>query len=576
LRTLLALVFGTLILSIGATMAHAGRGRPIIKNHTVMTDNGDPIRGVFFWSSLTRDSFRAIKSQGFNALHVYAETFNDGTPGGNVAWIDQLVQWANEDGVYLIITIGNGSNNGQYDWNYAMAFWNVYAQRYKDDPWVIYELQNEPSWNTKYDTQTMSFEQTGYNTIRSSAPNSMILLFSVMLFSNGSGIASNCRSLKGVDWSKTAVAFHGYAGDGATMGAFAALSSAGFPSICTEFSNLGADTSMDGTELKDFENAGVSWACFLNAVDDYHYYNPVGNTRWIPDYGSYPLPAPTNGVVLNGRYLIQAAGWNYLRSDLNQGGQLDAVASTPGAWEQFQISDAGNGYVSLKSVANSKQVTCVKDGNTNPLQAKTDWVQDWEKYLIVPAGNGQYNIIARSCAQYVTCRRDNNGAVQANQPTPYTWEAFTITPLAPVGHCIAIYSPAAGKYLTANMLDSHRYVQAIWATSIGTWEKFDVYDAGSGLVGLKAVANNLYVSTNLNPGGGNDLQAGWATSIGTWEQYKWNAIGGNNFTLQSPGAGYYVSVDLIDPSTGGICRAAWAQQPQYWETFTYTDLGAWQ
>jgi len=44
--------------------------------------------------------------------------------------IDKIVERTRELGLYLVITIGNGANNGNHNAQWARDFWKFYAPRY--------------------------------------------------------------------------------------------------------------------------------------------------------------------------------------------------------------------------------------------------------------------------------------------------------------------------------------------------------------------------------------------------------------------------------------------------------------
>ncbi|WP_090826163.1 hypothetical protein [Paenibacillus sp. yr247] len=52
--------------------------------------------------------------------------------------------------------------------------------------------------------------------------------------------------------------------------------------------------------------------------------------------------------------------------------------------------------------------------------------------------------------------------------------------------------------MTADLNQSTKFIAR--ATTIQVWEKFRIIDRGSGKVALQAVANNKYVSADLNLG----------------------------------------------------------------------------
>jgi fibronectin type 3 domain-containing protein/lysophospholipase L1-like esterase len=146
--------------------------------------------------------------------------------------------------------------------------------------------------------------------------------------------------------------------------------------------------------------------------------------------------------------------------------------------------------------------------------------------------------------------------------------ATPVSPI-PIGHRIALKSAASGYYASSNQNDS-TYLEAAWATTPGTWEYFDVRDAGNGYIALQSEQTGKYVTVDMNQAS-RVLRADWASTIGSWELFQWVPQGGSNVALKSVQSGYYVSCNLND---GDKLEAQWATTPQSWETFTWTDLGS--
>src|SRR5690606_4724896 len=127
--------------------AEAARGRPVINaaNTTFVADNGNLLRGAII--STETGSFpsishlQAIKNLGLNAVHCYAERSDYGyAAGAQAAAVDAAVQRTRDNGLYLIITVGSGGVNRDFN----TAFWRFYAPRYANETHVLYEIQNEP------------------------------------------------------------------------------------------------------------------------------------------------------------------------------------------------------------------------------------------------------------------------------------------------------------------------------------------------------------------------------------------------------------------------------------------------
>ena len=172
------------------------RGRPVLNaaGTTFVADNGQLLRGPYTsseWGSpAPYDEIAQMKDLGFNAVHLYGECFdknypNPGStaPGYAASRIDSVVQATRELGLYLVLTIGNGANNGDYNRRYILDFWDFYAQRYADETHVLFEIQNEPvAWGPPYSASNatppgaIDMEAAAYKTIRSHAPDTPVLL----------------------------------------------------------------------------------------------------------------------------------------------------------------------------------------------------------------------------------------------------------------------------------------------------------------------------------------------------------------------------------------------------------------
>jgi hypothetical protein len=367
------------------------RGRPVInpKGTTFVADNGQLLRGPFAsaeWGDPPPlDEIQSIKNLGCNAIHFYGECFdmdypNPGStsPGYAVSRIDRMVQMTRDEGLYLIITIGNGSNNGRFNYDYIMDFWDFYAPRYKDETHVLYEIQNEPhAWSAPYPQAALNMEADAYTLIRSKAPNTPVLLFSFAVLSSGPSAVSDIRSVSNtasVDWGNAAVAIHGYAGHETTTTSLEHILGAGYPCFMTEFAadDWGGNSDCLDVELTaELENLEISWLAFLHippnfissAITDLDaFYDVVNNAglSWIPDFGTWPVlrgvydnggqPRATTG--LSGTLRIQAEDFDtggqgiaYNDTDTtNQGGQYRTSEGVDIEVTSDSVSGRGPGY----------------------------------------------------------------------------------------------------------------------------------------------------------------------------------------------------------------------------------------
>lgn len=315
-----------LICAVGARAAP--RGRVSAENGTVVTDRGTNLRGVPQWmmpyinedtlgtlkmirSEGYREFFRGISREyGLNAVRLcytawYA--FNGDrfpkekiTPESYVAAIDTFVQWAAEDGIYIII---NYHDVGHYDLEHMRQFWDYIGPRYKDRTHVIYELMNEPvKWYARsYDAQDIEMVKTLYQSVRADAPETHLILWT---FANlgSAGQATETATVDGISYENASVGFHfGYGGGNAES--IRQLMDDGLPGICTEFNSKDENTqSTDFGDLTNnvtvFEQTSVSWitwaptAAMLNEPlrIDSQFVNAMNEADicWNPDYGNWP------------------------------------------------------------------------------------------------------------------------------------------------------------------------------------------------------------------------------------------------------------------------------------------------
>ena len=129
--------------------------------------------------------FRWSRSQGCNAVHLYAEDFVSGYAAGSMSnEVDQLVAMTRTNGMYLIITIANSWANGSNSLSFATNFWRFYSARYANETHVLFEIHNEPvAWGPPYSATNanppgaLNMEEACYKIIRANAPNTPVLLF---------------------------------------------------------------------------------------------------------------------------------------------------------------------------------------------------------------------------------------------------------------------------------------------------------------------------------------------------------------------------------------------------------------
>jgi len=348
--SIIAIVVSILGLFPNQVNASPQRGRPRLNEAmtTFVGDNGQPLRGPFVsteWTAAApNDQLERIKELGFNAVHLYAECFDPKYPGAGstspgyaVNEIDKIVQRTKDSGLYLVITIGNGANNGNHNARWAKDFWNFYAPRYAKETHVLYEIHNEPvAWGPPYSSPTanppgaVDMEIDVYKTIRTHAPETPVLLFSYAVFGGKGGATEALKDIRAFNravfgnenavWTNEAVAFHGYAGWEETTIAVEELLKAGYPCFMTEYAAGAWGSGRGGFDVEltyELERLGVSWLTFqyvppIGVSDDVtkpEYYSALvenAGLSWTPDYGNWPV---ARGVHGNGGLARETTTW---------------------------------------------------------------------------------------------------------------------------------------------------------------------------------------------------------------------------------------------------------------------------
>jgi chitodextrinase len=202
-----------------------GQYDPNGPGRTVLTDQGTMLRASNAWFyfdggssrarwTKDREGWRVPRRNGLNAVRLAVNHYNLGLTWEQfVAHMDNFVNWAQEEHIYLLITY-TPHQPGTYDFARAKFFWERIAPRYKDRTHVLYEINNEPvAWTpAKYTDQTIKDLSELYTLVRRLAPQTHISILTIpMLPKDQLGTAINVINKHvAVDWTNTSVAFHSY------------------------------------------------------------------------------------------------------------------------------------------------------------------------------------------------------------------------------------------------------------------------------------------------------------------------------------------------------------------------------
>jgi hypothetical protein len=173
------------------------------------------------------------------------------------------------------------------------------------------------------------------------------------------------------------------------------------------------ETSDDGTSWKQVYSTAIG-------KGGTEYLNLTGNGRYIRMYGlsrsssnGYSLAefevfgiedkaAPIGSIVT----FKAVVNNKYVCADNYGNNPLIANRTTSSTWEQFKVSDAGNGYIALKALVNNKYVTAENYGNSS-LIARASEAKTWESFKWVNNADGTVSLKALINGKYVAA--DNNG-----------------------------------------------------------------------------------------------------------------------------------------------------------------------
>jgi poly(hydroxyalkanoate) depolymerase family esterase len=579
---------------------HVQRGRPHLNaaRTTFVGDNNQRLRGPFTsteWTSASTD-VAMIKGMGFNALHLYAESFDKNyptngstAPGYAVANIDSIVAQTRTNGLYLIMTIGNGAWNGDYNAAYITNFWKFYAARYANETHVLFEIQNEPvAWGPPYSSPTatppgaLDMEVAAYRTIRQYAPNTPVLLFTYAVLGDSGASAAltdihafntNVFGNANAVWTNEAVGFHGYAGASAMSNAVSQIIAAGYPCFMTEFGGGVWGTGVAGLDayaVADLERLGVSWLTFQyipptgvsdDVTDPKHYADIVNwsGLSWTPDCGNWPL---VRGPYGNGGYPWSTPDYNgsglltgALRiqaEDFNTGGE--GVA-----YHELTTTNLGGQYRTNEAV--DIEATTDAGGGYDVTSTATG---EWLEYTIYVSQPGLYNLALRVAGTGPGSVQVLAGGINGTNLTgawtvpvtggAQTWTTISNTVFLTPGQQVLHLDVLAGGF-NLNWLQLSPVTSGILAD--GTYK---LLNRSSALAVTGVSASNKVNAATYNGataqkwnfqhlGGGEykitSAENGWSLVNGSGFYFWIN----NHYLIQSTGDGCY----RIVPSGSGFC-----------------------
>ena len=131
------------------------------------------------------------------------------------------------------------------------------------------------------------------------------------------------------------------------------------------------------------------------------------------------------GAPIGAQISLQAkANGGYVTADSGGWDALEAFRSLVGLLESFEVVDAGNGYIALKSLANNRYVTV--DGPSDILFANRTVIGNWEQFTWEYHDGGKSIALkAKKNGKYVVAESGGADSLRANRSSVGGWEKFT-------------------------------------------------------------------------------------------------------------------------------------------------------
>lgn len=132
--------------------------------------------------------------------------------------------------------------------------------------------------------------------------------------------------------------------------------------------------------------------------------------------------------LIGKKIALAAANGQYVCADNSGNSDLIANRNSIGEWEQFDVVDAGNGYIALRARINNKYV-CADGGGALNLIANRTAIGDWERFNWIGNSSGVISLKAKANSKFVGARSGGGSTLFACCTTIDGWERFNITVL---------------------------------------------------------------------------------------------------------------------------------------------------
>lgn len=299
----------------------------------------------------------------------------------------------------------------------------------------------------------------------------------------------------------------------------------------------------------------------------------------------------------------------YVSADANRGANSPLVAdrASPRGWEQFQIVDAGGGFIALRALSNGKYVSADANLANVPLVADRTALGAWEQFQWIDNATGQVQLSAVSVNRYVSADLSLGAwaPLVANRIAPSGWETFFWGVVGPpstnpnFGLNVTIFDPSMSMTAIQTQINNVYNVQR--TNHFGSQRNTLIFKPGtySGLdipvgfytqiLGVGASPDNVGINGNLHSdaflSGDNATQNFWrgaegfaiTPSSGTMQwavsqavPFRRMHVRGSMKLNQNNGwsSGGWMSDVLVDGNVNSATQQQWISRNTQWGSWT--------
>lgn len=448
-----------------------------------LTNSQRSVRNSVIHDINNHDNYKTALANWYSSNQLFNDTNVEG-----FRTIDRLLDWCEDNGLYIILDLhaapgGQGADRNIADifwpnnlWEFPVfqdvttRLWERIAQRYKNEPRIaFYDLINEPNQVPGGGQAIHALLERLINTIRAQGDNHMIMV-------EGNGWGNNYDYLEPWTFSQNW-------------------------GLIYNAHRYWIDPNDDWVAHSNPNQ--IERMANLIAFRNQHQV-PV----WIGETGENNNAWLRQNIVKLEQQGIGWCHWTYKRHDVGENAALMRIGGnypTDGAYAMATV---------LESIKFENNIA-----NTNTINAVTQdlpapWTSGCYPEITPPTGApiGQTIWLRGFNNQYVSSE-NGQASMMCNRPTVQGWERFTVVD---AGNGNIALSGSNGQYVSS---ENGQSAMMCDRPSIGTWEVFEWIDLGGGQVAFKG-NNGMYVSSE----NGQTAMNCNRPSVGGWEAFHWGTI----------------------------------------------------